>query len=68
MAAGGRYLPGRGRRKRPESPEPRHTTAVPVIPHDRPVIGGSPMLKLKLFSLCSLVASMATVSGFCKTW
>jgi len=26
------------------------------------------MLKVKLFSLCSFVASLASVSGFCKTW
>ena len=52
-------------------PEPRSTTERASPPPARlahPIAGGSPMLKVKLFSLCSLVASLATVSGFCKTW
>ncbi len=27
-----------------------------------------PVMKIKLFSLCSMLASFATVAGYAKTW
>ncbi len=35
---------------------------------DTGISGGFTMLKVKLASLCSLAASLATLAGYAKTW